>query len=188
MGLIGADRTAESAGNQNVRGEDAKLTLSGGFGSVLFGTVRNGAYSNSVTGVAAAPGFDNKVDAARSYRDVIIYNTPELIPGLTGQVYLSEPNFQTAAANDTGLGAGSLGSSGQRKDILSLNYAAGPIKANIGYVSQDNRIDSPTSTSGTTGYRLGGTYDAGVVLVGAGYDRESLVNGTDTETMCYVPT
>jgi hypothetical protein len=183
MGLIGADRTAESAGNQNVRGEDAKLTFTGGFGGLTLGTVRNGAYSNSVIGVAAAPGFDGKVDGARSYRDVIIYNTPELIPGLTGQVYLSEPNFQSNPAADTGLGAGSLGYSGQRKDILSLNYGAGPIKANIGFVSQDNRVDGPASTSGTTGYRLGGTYDAGVVLVGLGYDRESLVNGTDTETM-----
>ncbi len=184
MGLIGADRSHEGAGsNKAVTGEDAKLTVSGGFGSVMFGAVRNGDYMNGVTGVAAAPGFDGKVDDARSYRDVIIYNTPALIPGLTGQIYLSEPNYQSNAAADTGLGAGSLGSTGQRKDILSLNYGAGAVKANIGYISADNRDSAnAASTKLANGYRLGGTYDAGVVLVGAGYERDSLDNGTDTTT------
>jgi predicted porin len=138
---------------------------------------------NGVTGVAAAPGFDGKVNDKRSYRDVIIYNTPALIPGLTGQIYLSEPAFNVNAAADTGLGAGSLGSTGQRKDILSLNYGAGALKANIGYISADNRDSAnAASTKLANGYRLGGTYDAGVVLVGAGYERDSLDNGTDTTT------
>ena len=181
--LIGADRTAESAGNQNVRGEDDKLTFTGGFGGLTLGTVRNGDYLNGVTGVGAAPGHDGKIDDSRSYRDVIIYNTPELMHVLTAQVYWSEPNFQSTSAAATGEGSGSLGSKGQRKEIYSVNYAAGAIKANLGFVSLDNRDSANAlSTKGQTGTRLGATYDASVVLVGAGYDKETLDNGTDTTT------
>jgi hypothetical protein len=127
--------------------------------------------------------MDGKIQGTRTYRDVIIYNTPELIPGLTAQIYWGEPNYQSNPLADTGLGAGSLGSTGQRKEIYSINYAQGPIKANLGYVSLDNTTGAATSTLGTKGVRGGASYDAGVVLVGAGFDYETLENGNDNTYM-----
>ena len=176
MGLIGLSRNGESAGSDTVHGENFALALTGGFGKLDLQTTRNSDYLCVMSGEAAAPCFDGNVWGARSYRDQFVYTTPDLVPGLKASLYWGEPNFQTAAANDAGMGAGETGTSLQRKTILSLAYASGNLAANVGYVSQDNRVGSATSASGTTG----------AFVVGAAADSESYDNGTTLDTIINV--
>lgn len=186
MGLIGLGRNGESSGSGNVQGENTTLSLTGGFGKLDLQTTRNGDYLNTMSGQAAAPGFDGAVWGARSYRDQVVYTSPELIPGLKASFYWGEPNFQPAAANDTGMGAGQTGNTGQRKTIISAIYSAGALNANIGFVSQDNRLGTATSASGTTGVRAGANYNFGAALVGGAIDSEQYDNGTTVDAMVNV--
>jgi hypothetical protein len=182
MGLIGLDRSGESNGSQNVLGHDAILALSGGFGTFKLATYRAGDYlSGGASSVAAAPGLDGKVFGARSYRDTIQYASPELVKGLTVSLYHGEPNFQTNAANDTGLGAGAMGSSLQRKNIYGVTYKTGGLIATADYNTMDNQIDTATSTSDKNAGRISGSYDFGVAKVGLGSVVTKKVNGTVTD-------
>jgi len=182
MGLIGLGRNGESSGSGNVQGENTTLSLSGGFGKLDLQTTRNGDYLAGVTALGAAPGLDGNVWGARSYRDQIVYTSPELIPGLKASFYWGEPNFQPDATNDTGMGAGQTGNTKPRRTIISAIYSAGALGANIGFSSFDNQAGTPTSASAKTGVRAGVNYNFGAAVVGAGIDSTNLENGTVTDT------
>jgi len=181
MGLIGLGRNGESAGSSNVQGENTTLSLTGGFGKLDLQTTRNGDYLCGMAAESVAPCFDGNVWGARSYRDQVVYTSPELAAGLKAQFYWGEPNFQTAAANDGAIGVGQTGNSLQRKTIISAIYSAGALNANAGYISQDNRSGLVNGTSGTTGVRVGANYNLGVATVGAAYENDSYENGSSND-------
>jgi hypothetical protein len=186
MGLIGLGRNGESAGNSNVQGENTTLSLTGGFGKLDLQTTRNSDYNCVMSAQGAAPCFDGNVWGKRSYRDQVVYTSPELIPGLKAQFYWGEPNFQPAAANDAGMGTGQTGNTLQRKTIISAIYSAGALNANVGFISQDNRSGLAAGTSGTTGARVGANYNFGMAVVGGAYESDSYENGTSNDTMLNV--
>jgi hypothetical protein len=94
-----------------ISGRDASLTLRGGFGSVLIGSVEAG---NGIIGLGGAGasvyGMDGSVIAGASNVDIIRYTTPALIPGLTASFSLLDSTAPASAAypNNTAAAGGCL--------------------------------------------------------------------------------
>ena len=183
MGIGGLDRSSESGtgayslnnccGNSTY-GMDASLAIStAAMGTFTVKTARGADYlSGGVAGVAGL-GLDGWIYDSRSVRDSINYSIP------VGPVKLSlghaEPDQTAAGAGvDTGEGYGATGSSKQRKDSIGVNYTAGPLVVDAGYVSYDNK---PANTATDYLYDLSANYDFGVAKLGAGIESRSYVGG-----------
>lgn len=150
-----------------ISARDASLTLSGGFGAVLIGSIESG---NGILGLggAGAPvyGLDNgKQLAAASNVDILRYYTPNM-SGFTGYVSLIDA---TAAAANT-LGMGSTAAT-QDATQLGVTYAAGPIAAAADYTSYGLNAVLATAPGADDRFRISGSYDLGVAKLGLGYEK-----------------
>jgi predicted porin len=144
-----------------ISGRDAWLALSGGFGKVLIGSIEAG---NGIIGLggAGAPvyGMDGPVIADVANVDILQYTTPSF-SGFTASVTLTDAT--------TKLGMESTSTTGDTAGV-GVAYANGPIAVKADYTSYgkngivtaypDNRV------------RVSGSYDLGVVKLGAGYEQK----------------
>jgi hypothetical protein len=148
-------------------GEDASLVLSGGFGSILLGTVESDDGLSRAYAGAPVIGLDGKVHGGNANIDVLGYTTPQLAPGLTaGFSYVDR-----GTTVGTGLAAGTTGAaSAQPSATVNLTYGAGPISARFDVTSW-TRQGAADVTSNTTKnrFRVSGNYNLGVAKVGLGY-------------------
>ena len=165
-------------------GEDMAITVSGGFGKVMLGTIEIGS---GIRGLASAGAPVNNMEgevlsfAANS--DIIKYTAPAmgaltLSASLTEGTKLSgdplpDSPYLTAVA---GLGEGMEAGEG-RAITVGGDYAAGALAAKLD-------MSSWTESSKDNRYRIAASYDFGAAKVGAGYEETKYKSGaTGTESM-----
>jgi predicted porin len=180
-----ADMAIQSRGRDTaIAGRDAKLTLSGGFGSVMIGAIEAG---NGIIGLggAGAPvyGLDGTAIAAAGNTDILRYTTPTM-GGLN--VYVSALDAPTAGGMEAKAKT-------QEQYQIGVNFSAGALKVAADYVTaQDNGagyttaknfvlnesgtentptdIGSKATTLRDNRTRISASYNLGVAVVGAGYE------------------
>ena len=165
-------------------GEDAKLTLTGGFGALTFGTVESvdGLLAIGSSG-ASGIGLDGatKVLGAASNIDIIGYSLP-----LTSALTLGLSYVDRGETAGTGLGAGSTGpAAAQPSATIGITYAAGPLAAKLDTTNWTRQDDTAvTSATNKNRYRLSAAYDMGAVRLSGGYQNmTTTTNLTATETL-----
>ena len=194
------------AASGSTDGRDASMTLAGGFGKIMVGSIEAG---NGILGLggAGAPviGLDDsaKTLSGAANVDLIRYYTPELAPGLTAYISSVEgvvgAGGSTSASTQVGVSysAGALKVSG---DVV--NYATGAAAAAVDGSCATGAILSALSTATATctggtivqaykaavtlaAYadqqtRISASYNLGVATVGLGYQLRSFQDGGAT--------
>jgi hypothetical protein len=178
-----------------VAGRDASITVSGGFGTVLFGSIESGNGILALGGVGSpgmygldgntgsetvAAGATNIALAAASNVDILRYYTPNM-SGFTGYVSLIDKTAAGANFN----GSLSMGSTAldQSATQIGMTYAAGAVAVAADYAKYslnamaagaDNRV------------RMSGSYNLGVAKLGLGYEKRTstaAVNNASSDTL-----
>ncbi len=162
-------------------GEDARLTLAGGFGSILLGTMESD--DGLRRAIAGAPGYDldGQVHSANSNIDVVGYTSPQLAPGLTfGVSYVDR-----GTTVGTGLNAGTNGAASAQPSITAnVSYKAGPIDARFDVTSWTRQSAADvTSNTLKQRFRVSGNYNLGMAKVGLGYAQRTNVNSTKVKDL-----
>lgn len=161
-----------------VDGRDATVSLMGGFGALTLGAVEAG---NGIIGLASAGaptiGQDNGVtlDGAANV-DLFQYTTPALIPGLTARLQVTDSIGSP--------GADGLQAASPLLDATTVGvaYGAGPLALNADYTKFGQNAAAATSPDART--RISGSYDLGMVKLGAGYQaKESFAGVKETNFM-----
>jgi predicted porin len=157
-------------------GEDAFVSLSGGFGTVMVGTVEtDDGLARARAGVPGI-GLDGKVHAANPPIDVLSYTSPQLAPGVTvGYSYVDRGTTGTS-----GLAAGTTGAaSAQPSHTANVSYGAGPISARFDVTSWTRQGDASVTANTTKNrFRVSGNYNFGVASLGLGYSSTKRTTGT----------
>jgi hypothetical protein len=185
MSLAGADRSGES-GNGGVTGRDASLTVATPMGAFILGSTSSGDYLSGLAGLGQSGGWDGKITGARSRRDTVSYMVP-VATGLNLSLSYQE------AANNQGIGNGTSGSNsnvaaaagtttvvnnvGQTLQVIGLNYAKGALVLDGQFLNNISSAATTGTALGKTQVRLSGTYDLGVVKLGAGHVVTTFDNG-----------
>jgi predicted porin len=166
---------ASAARGATVGGEDAKVTLTGGFGALTMGTVEsaNGLLAIGSSGASGfgVDGTGTNVISGSTNLDVIGYGLP-LGNGLTlGVSYVEGGTTATVPQ----LGVGTSGTAYfQSSWTAGVTYAAGPLAAKLDTTSYNRNGDTDlTSNSAQSRYRLSAAYDFGVARLSGGYSRKS---------------
>jgi hypothetical protein len=183
LGLAGADRSGESTavgGGTNsgaAFGRDASITYTNTrWGQVKLSASEGSGYFSSVGGLGLSGQgqplieMDSKLHERKASSDSISYTAA------IGPVYVQLEHSEPAS--DLGLGGGSTGSGGhQRKTTYSAYYPADKLTLLAVFRTYDNQIKGACTASDCPAiyatkdnlYNLQGSYDFGVVKVGAGY-------------------
>jgi hypothetical protein len=167
-------------------GEDASVTLAGGFGSVTFGTVESGNGLLAI-GSSGASGFglDGKVISGSSNIDIISFSAPLSTALKVGVTYVDRG---VAVGTSTGIGAGTTGATGNQPSVgVSVTYGAGAVAAKADYTSwtRQNELDSTAAAMTLKSrVRLSAAYDMGAARLSAGYSNLERTTGVvATETL-----
>jgi predicted porin len=154
-----------------IEGRDAYLMLNGGFGRVMVGAVEAG---NGIIGLggAGAPvyGMDGSVIAGAANVDLLQYASPNL-SGLTLKLTLTD---KTAS-----LGMGSQEAAIETVSIGG-NYNNGPIAVALDTTKYGLNAVPVSAAMPDQRVRLSGSYDLGMVTLGAGFERKSFLAGGPT--------
>jgi predicted porin len=130
-----------------ITGRNASMFLSGGFGSVLMGSISAG---NPVNAYAGGNGRDSETTIkAAGDVDILQYTLPAMVTGLTVKLTKTDPTGAGTvyASNTTG---------------VSLGYTMGALT--VGYGSTSYKAASTVDTRTT----MGASYDLGMAVVSAG--------------------
>lgn len=160
-------------------GEDASLTLSGGFGSVMVGAVE---IDDGLSRARPGPqwGLDGKVHGPNVNIDTIGYTSPQLAPGLTVGVSYVDRGATTGA----GFGGTTGAASAQPSITGNVTYGAGPVSARFDVTSW-TRQEAAEVTSNTTKnrFRISGNYNLGMAKLGLGYSSTKRTTGTTVKAV-----
>jgi Gram-negative porin len=159
-------------------GEDAFLSLSGGFGAISMGTVETDDGLSRAYAGAPVIGLDGKVHAGNVNIDYISYTSPQFAPGLTAGLSYVDRGTTTG----TGLAAGTTGAASDQPSFTgNLSYKAGPVDARFDVTQWTRKNDALVASNVKNNrFRISGNYDLGVVKLGAGYSQLKRVNGGAT--------
>jgi predicted porin len=168
---INADSGSSTAvGDQadGIGARDSRITLAGPFGSITAGAVASGSgiLARGSAGAAGFQGLDHDstlIDAELNGVDLFQYTTPSFSGA---NVYLQ---IVDSIGNPGGGGLESVATTSSAT-VLGLNYAAGPVSANIDFTNYDRNANTanPTFTAKER-VRLSGSYNLGVANLGLGY-------------------
>ena len=160
-------------------GEDASVSLSGGFGTVSMGAVES---DDGLSRARPGPqwGLDGKVHGANSNIDYVSYTSPQLAPGLTAGVSYVD----RGATTGTGFGGTTGAASAQPSITGNVTYGAGPISARFDVTSW-TRQGAADVTSNTTKnrFRVSGNYNLGMAKLGLGYSSLKRTTGTTAKEL-----
>ena len=160
-------------------GEDASVTLSGGFGAVSMGAVET---DDGLARARPGPswGLDGKVHGANTNIDYISYTSPQLAPGLTAGVSYVDRSATTGAGN-----GGTTGAALAQPSITgNVTYGAGPISARFDVTSWTRQgATEVTSNTNKNRFRVSGNYNLGVAKVGLGYSSFKRTTGTTVKAV-----
>jgi Gram-negative porin len=157
-------------------GEDASLTLEGGFGKLTLSTFESDDGLSRAYAGAPVIGLDGKVHGANSNIDLLGYTSPQLAPGLTvGYSYVDR-----GTTVGTGLAAGTTGAAiAQPSHTANVTYGAGPISARFDVTSWTRQNDATvTANTNKNRFRVSGNYDLGMAKIGLGYSSLKRTTGT----------
>jgi hypothetical protein len=141
-----------------VNGDGVFVQLSGGFGSVTFSSLEAPDY-------LPLGDFYTSAFTAGTVADRATYKTPTI------------SGFDVSLTQQEG-GAGAGKTVGQTANIVEINYAAGPLTANIGMMSVDK--DQHSASNGGSRVRVG--YNFGVAAVSYGQVNEKAADDSKIET------
>jgi predicted porin len=150
--------------------DNTTLALAGKFGSVSFINSRTGdLLTRGMVAPASLPDgiYDSSNILTRSAMDYVVYATPSM-----GGVTVTAGWVESATpGTPTGLDGASYGA---KTYVFSAIYAAGPVAVGAAY-----KKPKLAALANTQGYNLEafGTYDAGVVKVGLGFDGKRTSSG-----------
>ena len=171
-----------SGGSSAVGQSDEYMTLKLTNGvSIKMGNVKGAAYLAG--GIAAAgSNFDAELDgknlASRSFKDTVAISIP-LAEGLKLGFAMEEGS---SSAKDAGA-AGTTAYGAQRRNTISIDYAAGKLAANAGYRTYDG-TSSLASSYASSLNRASASYDLGIAKIGGGYEQTTYGYGnTLTESL-----
>lgn len=147
-------------------GQDTKMVLAGGFGSLLLGQIEIGS---GIRGLAQAGAPVNNMESevlapASAGTDIVKYTAPAM-SGFTFSGSLTEAKGIATGLDDATKGTSAI--------TVGVDYAAGPVKAKLDYTDYNS-----ASVGINNRYRVAGQYDFGVAKVGAGFEDQKLANGT----------
>ncbi len=210
-GAASTSLTGNTLGNFGDR--QVFLTLSGGFGSIKIGRDLNGASTaplsaGKVDGARAITGMDDNGKDAVYIGNVratsLAYITPAIsgfqaYVGITPQNYNNNNNGSASTTvlttvtinNATGSGgitaqANTPGTSSTKADnpvAFGLTYSDGPIRAAIDHTKYEESISSLGNNGSTTS--VGASYNLGVAVVGAVYQRAQGDAKADTKSSIF---
>ena len=151
---------------------DGNLMLSGGFGTVAFGSIDAGNGINGLGGAGApvAGATEGSILVDSGNNDYVSYTTPTISGFAVRLMALEASNTTTAAsgANSfTGLDSGSSTTT-QDAVVIGVNYANGPLAIAADMTDYGNNAATAVAVSRS---RISASYDLGVAKVGFG--RES---------------
>jgi predicted porin len=148
-----------------VNGDGVFVQLSGGFGSVTISSLEAPDY-------LPLGDFYTSSFTAGTVADRVTYKTPT-ISGFDVSLTHQEGG---AGTNDTGGGAGAKKVS--NANVFEINYAAGPLTANVGMLS----VDKNTHATSNGGNRVRVGYNFGVAAVSYGQVNEKAANDSKIKT------
>jgi hypothetical protein len=153
----------------SVGGEDAKVTLTGGFGALTLGAVEIGS---GIRGLAQAGApvnnMEGEVLGSADNFDLVAYGIK--VGDITVSASITEDGGKDI---DPAIASGF--STGQnRSTTVGVAYAAGPVAVKLDTTS----TSLPAAASGLDSrYRLSASYDLGVAKIGAGIEDQKLLGG-----------
>jgi hypothetical protein len=161
-----------------ISARDASLSLSGGFGSIMIGSIEAG---NGIIGLggAGAPvyGLDNGTTlAGASNVDILMYTSPTM-NGFN--VTLNTTDASAAAANTLGLAGSSATAS---TTGVGIRYAAGPLAAAADLTNYNNNAAGSSHDSRT---RMSASYNLGFAKIGAGFQTYSTTTNVDMDQQIF---
>jgi hypothetical protein len=164
---VNADAGSSTAvGDQadGIGARDSRITLSGGFGSVTVGAVAagSGIIARGTAGQAGYNGLDHDgtlLDAEVNGVDLFQYTTPTF-SGFNAYIQVVD------SVGDPGAGGLQAAAATVSGTVVGLNYAAGPLSANIDTTSYDRNASTSTADSRL---RMSAQYNLGMAVVGFGY-------------------
>lgn len=174
MGIRLRGREANTDGaSDGIGGRNATVRVSGGFGSVLIGAVSSPSGIVAIGGAGAAgfKGVDDGgelLDAETNSIDLFQYTTPTMM-GASGYVQFVD------SIGDAATGGREALATTPAATVFGLNYANGPILANVDSTSFKANASGVTSQSRVRG---SASYNLGVATVGFGYQTN---NNTTTD-------
>ena len=150
-------------------GSGASLGVSGGFGSVTFSNMESSDYL-AVDQVTTS-GFSNG-----TVNDRLTYSSPSIMGARLSVIY--------SDGNGT---VGTLaGSNDNKSTVFSIDYANGPLTANIGMESVDKSLHA--TTDGGTRFKVGYNFGVAAVTFGSVRTKDNkAVNRTETAATVSVP-
>jgi len=173
--------TGAASGNRGAQSDNTTLTLATPVGGLVIGTARAADYlSGGIAGVGAYyAGWDgsaNKIFTDRTYRDFASFVVPvgAFTFSLTQADAASDTTFGSGTTGGSSVGTGTFaatsGGSNAPVSTLSATYAAGPAVVNAQYATYKNSglPNAGTSPNAKDTTRLSGSYDLGMVKLGAG--------------------
>jgi predicted porin len=176
--------------SQNFRGAyvayaDSTLGLRGNFGQLQYSNTRS-----SDTFVAIASGaislpdsiYDDSGISARVGIDALTYTSTELMPGLKVSIAYIEPlDGDTTVANQA-VTAATGRPNGTSQYVIGSSYTNGPLTAMVTYKAKPSAMiagtTAATSQTGKANIELAALYNAGVAVIGLGYDAASVEGAT----------
>ena len=191
MGFDGLNRAAANGG-------DSSVALATPYGTFKGSLARGADYLSGGTAGVAGFGLDGLLFSALWAGDAVSYTSPAF-SGVNVSLTHEEitPNAETAAQG-VGIGAGFAGAypgNYQRRTGLGFKYSAAALVVDGAYQTYDQQGAAPAASNGATTpnfvsrTRLSGSYDFGVVKLGAGIDSRQLVAGSRVDTLlgAYIP-
>ena len=166
-----ADMAVQSRGRDTgIAGRDAKLVLSGGFGSVMIGSIEAG---NGIIGLggAGAPvyGMDGSVIAGAGNVDILRYTSPKMSGfAVYGSLVDATQVLGMEAAAAT-----------QDATQIGMTYGAGPLAVAADFTNYGR--NAVAGTVADDRFRISAAYDLGMAKVGFGYqkaDTTALINNS----------
>jgi len=164
-GRLGMQGFARDFGAVTVTGAGTNQTISlmGGFGKVMVGSIEIGS---GIRGLAQAGApvnnMEGEVLATAGNYDIIKYTAPAM-SGFT---------FSASHVDGIGQTVGLNSPADLRVLTVGVAYSAGPLKALLDYSSY-------TNSAADNRYRIAAQYDLGMAKVGIGYEDQNLVAGSD---------
>jgi hypothetical protein len=170
-GLIQFDTVARNG----VTGGDVVLSYAtASAGTLTMSTTKGADYLTGGIAAVGNKGLDGAITSARASNDAVSYSYP-----LTSSLKLGFAHLEAAkVGNAVGIGAGAAGPDigEQRRNMVTVDYAAGALKANLGMGSYDQQGNAATNFKSVT--RGAVSYDLGAVKLGAGFDSRTYNVGT----------
>jgi len=118
--------------------------------------------------------YDDNGISSRAAIDVVTYTTPDLIPGLKASIAFVEGNDGDIAVTTTN----------SSSTVLGASYVNGPLTVHGAYKTKSAKATASTSTTqiSKATFEMAALYNAGIAVIGLGYDGASTEGTTALAT------